>query len=64
MQKQERFTDEFFEQATTPVIGSNPIQSNVINELTQKIEARKQELDRSVPPCEEKNQWLKPIQSP
>ena len=58
------FTDEFFEQATTPVIGSNPIQSNLINELTQKIEARKQELDRSVPPCEEKNQWLKPIQSP
>ncbi len=47
------FTEELFSQPSAPVISIIPVQSNLILELTQKIESRKQELDRSVPPCEE-----------
>ena len=45
------FTEEFFSQPVAPVIGSVPDHSNLVNDLTQKIESRKQELDKSVPPC-------------
>ena len=50
------FTEELFSQPVAPVIGSVPDHSNLLNELTQKNESRKQELDKSVPPCEEKKE--------
>ncbi len=48
------FTNEFFGQSSTPIIGKSIDQTSLINQITQKIESRKQELDHSVPPCEDK----------
>ncbi len=55
------FTEELFNQSSAPTILSMD-NGRLIFELTQKIETRKQELDRSVPPCEDnKNQTTIPL---
>ena len=53
------FSEEFFAQPNAPTISSKSLEcfecrrSELVYELTKKTEARKLELDRSVPSCEE-----------